>query len=447
MPGPRDDQMPRVRERRRGVVPPARRRDGVEFPRQDEDRRVRAHRFAIAVGKRAARPDSARLEHLLGHEFADEALFGGVRGLVERQEGNVLGAQHRQEHADRQLGSGDRVGEDHQGSEVAVEGALHHQGNERRALRAVEHRPQDPGHQLAVDGNLLPVPGARVADPVLPGRILVEARQQRLDGVPEPGEARVTGGVLRAGGGEQVQRAFSVLGKVERDPHVHRRHPVEDDAADAVRMPAEEHGGGAGAVGAAPEVDGSVSQGDPHLLQIVHRDRRGVVLGVRVQRVQAFPPVGLRQFLGHAVEVAGPLFEEIAGERVGLAGAALVHEHGVAVAEEIRGQTAQERREFGGRLPRPAGQVEHGIRLGVLFGGREDQDVEADLPPFGIGPVLQHLESPAERAFRPLTRRAVRNDARRLRRFLVRVPGAPAVAEQQQGSGHPDPGQHPPAAR
>ena len=314
-------------------------------------------------------------------------------------------------------------------------------------MRAVEHRPQHPGHQLAVDGNLLPVSGARMADPVLPGRILVEARQQRLDGVPEPGEARVAGGIARAGRGEQVQRPFSVFGKVERDAHVHRRHAVEDDAAHAVRMAAEEHGGGPGAVGAAPEVDGSVSEGNPHLLQVVHGDRRGVVRRARVQRVETVLPVGLRQLFGHAVEVPGPFFEEVAGERVGFAGAALVHEHGVAVPEEVRRQTPEQRRQLRRCLPRPAGQVEHGIRLGVLFRRREHQDVQADLPSFGIGPVLQNLEDPAERAFGSLARRAGGDDALRIRCFLARVVGASAVAEQQQGSGHSDPGQHPRAAR
>ncbi len=81
-------------------------------------------------------------------------------------------------------------------------------------------------------------------------------------------------------GEEQVDGTLRGGGLMERDKFFDGQHAIEHDGADVVAVAAEVDLSGAGAVGAAPEVDLLVAEPAPDIIDIVHGGGGGVLAEV-----------------------------------------------------------------------------------------------------------------------------------------------------------------------
>jgi hypothetical protein len=221
----------------------------------------------------------------------------------------------------------------------------------------------------------------------------------------EPGLRRAARGIGLAVGEELVERALGVAGGKEGQPHVGRRHAVEDHRAYAVAVLADVDEGGTRAVGAAIQVDALVAEMGAHVVQVVHRDGRrvepdvGFVAGqTRLQPLERlvirFGGLAQRTGVGPAVQ------------RIRFARPALVDEHDVAVLQHLPEDVAHLTRELCRALPGATRQEEQRVRMLAAAERGQQHDVEADAAAGLRLPVLEHLQGPAIGVNRPLVTRA-----------------------------------------
>jgi hypothetical protein len=213
---------------------------------------------------------------------------------------------------------------------------------------------------------------------------------------PGSGKGGAAGGVVGAVVEQLVERHLALAGDVERHPGVDRHVAVEDGAPHVLRVPAHVDLGGAGAVGAAEEVQPLVAEELPHLVQVIGGDVAGVEGEVGVELARAGAQGGEREEVVQvALEVVlAPRLGAVEGVRA--AGAARVDQQDVA-----RGaQPAEELGELGCRRGRgiAGAALEKDQRVGRGIGGlrREDDDVDGDLAPALGRPVLPHRMGAAE---------------------------------------------------
>ena len=205
------------------------------------------------------------------------------------------------------------------------------------------------------------------------------------------------GGVRRALVEEQAEGALGVPRIVERHLHVGGDDAAQDGAAHVARIAAHVDQGGAGAVGAAVEVDALVAEGGADVVQVVHRDRRRVERGIGGEPPQALSQRRHRQHVVHVALRVVVAARQRAVEGIRAAGAALVDQHDVAVGEHP-GEDAGER--LGGgdrRLAGAADQDEQRIGSGGGAQRRQHRHPEPDPAPLPGGAVLEHLERAAAR--------------------------------------------------
>ena len=139
----RRHDMARIGQGGRDLLAMARRRGGVEAAGKDQHRHVGGDRGVIVGGHLAARPDPAGAHEIVHQRAAEERLAEQVQVLA-RDARDVLGADHRQVHADGKV-LGDVVGELEVLREQRIEVAAGRGRNaERQQARELGHvkRPE-----------------------------------------------------------------------------------------------------------------------------------------------------------------------------------------------------------------------------------------------------------------------------------------------------------------
>ena len=161
-------------------------------------------------------------------------------------------------------------------------------------------------------------------------------------------------------------------------------HAVEDQRARGLRITARVVLRHARAIGAAVEIDALVAERAPHRVEIAHRDAGGV-----------HAQVGFLRQLVAALDVLGPDFDlvdalenilvaVVAVEAVRTAGAALIHQHDVAIAAHAIERRRRRGVQVHGRSARAAGDQEQRIGRLVEADGRHARDEQLDLAAVGL---------------------------------------------------------------
>ena len=159
------------------------------------------------------------------------------------------------------------------------------------------------------------------------------------------------------------------------------------------------------AVGPAVDVDPVVAEEAADVIEIVHRDGRGVEARVGVVARQAGPQARQPDGIG-LVQRGQRVAIRSAFQAVRVARAALIDEHDVAgrlhAPERAAHVTGHPRRS----LARSPGQKEQGIGPGVVAEGRQHHNLQRDRPALPRLPILEDLEAAAKSVDRPLVNRA-----------------------------------------
>ena len=164
------------------------------------------------------------------------------------------------------------------------------------------------------------------------------------------------------------------------------------------------HDRGAAAVGAAVKIDFRIAEKLPHIVQIVHGDRRSVEANIGFRRVSG--QTGAQPF-ERGFEIRFELLViGLAVERVRIARAALIHQHDVAIGLERAERVADKARHFSGAASRTAGEVEDRVGSGLAAQARKDDHLQGKLAAGSRGAVLEDLHLTAVGVGRTLGTRA-----------------------------------------
>ncbi len=209
----------------------------------------------------------------------------------------------------------------------------------------------------------------------------------------------MTAGIGGAEGEQPFQRLVRVAAVISSPAPLGGHGGAQHRRAHARRIPPQIFAPGHGAVRRAVEIDRLVPQPGPHVVQIRHRDGRRVEgdVGARGELVAAAPHRRHRQ--GRTEQRLGivAVAEQVALERVGAAGPALVHEHDVAVRPHLGKGLGVEVGQVAGGLPGAALEDEQRVRSARAAGRRQDHDAERDLASTRGGAVLEDLQDAATR--------------------------------------------------
>ena len=200
-----------------------------------------------------------------------------------------------------------------------------------------------------------------------PDGCLLQPLDQRTRPRREIRILRVAGLIGAAVGEELIERALGVAREKERQPHVWRRHAVENHRPDVRFMLAQVDERGSRPIRAAVDVDLVVAEECADLVEIVHRDRRRVQtqVGVFAEPFQAGFEAN-DALLVALIDLAQRVAVGAALERMRLAGTALVDEDDVAGGLDAAEQFANATRHLRGALARAAGEEEQRIGLSVV---------------------------------------------------------------------------------
>ncbi len=171
-----------------------------------------------------------------------------------------------------------------------------------------------------------------------------------------------------------------------------RHHAVEHNRASAVRVSPQVLERHARAVRDADEVDLLGTDRGPNRLEVEHRVAGGVEPRVGIQAGEATlgePTAGRR--IAERVLV-GARFGLRAGELVRPPGAALVHQHHVALAQDVAEGSGRDRKGLERRLAGTTREHEHRVRPGTLRATGHERQRELDLAARRSRTVLRHRE-------------------------------------------------------
>ncbi len=154
--------------------------------------------------------------------------------------------------------------------------------------------------------------------------------------------------------------------------------------------------GGPGAVAEAHQVHLRVAEGGSDGVEVADEVGRAVLRQVGLEGASALARLPAR--LGRdELRVAIRTADLGAGEQPGAPGSPLIDEDDVALPLEPLEGRGDPRIDLGDRLPRTAGQDEHGVGLRLGGVGRDHRDPQPDLPAVWPGRVLRDLQRPASR--------------------------------------------------
>jgi intracellular septation protein A len=319
------------------------------------------------------------------------ALGRPLAGVFAAEMADMPPDDHRQLHADAHVLVCAVVGEAERDEplEVVLLGPRQQRRNERRGERVVERAEDDGGDDPRFHDHLLGGAGPRMHESHA-RRIRLESGEQRANA---HGQVRLCGAarcVGVAGSQQFVERPLCVACGKERQAHIGRRDAVEDHRSHTLAMPAQVDEGRPRAVGAAIQIDVLVAEMRADRIEVVHRDARRVVAHVGVVTSQAGFQPGKRLLVGFH-RLAEGVGRRSTVERVRLAGATLVDEDDIAVAEYPPEDLPHLRRELRRRLTGSAGEEEQ--RVGTLSTQRgQHDDVQRDAAAGGCLRILEHLE-------------------------------------------------------
>ena len=151
------------------------------------------------------------------------------------------------------------------------------------------------------------------------------------------------------------------------------------------------------AVRRAVEVDPVVAERDPHIVEIVGGLRARIETWVGVESGQRLIQVRGERHRHLVPREPGEIGRFGPQQQVRVTRASLVHEHDVPVPVDDREQVRRAPPVLRGGATRPAGQEEDRIGRGIGRHRGDELDVEVDLPPLGVTPVLRHREVTADR--------------------------------------------------
>jgi hypothetical protein len=248
-------------------------------------------------------------------------------------------------------------------------------------------RARDPDHPaLARDGV------GEAHGHALPAQPRVQLPELRC----ERREAAVALAIRGAAREDALQRALRFDRDVRHERERGRHHAVQDDGARVLREAARVMLRDARAVGTAEQVQPFIAERRAHGFEVLHGDARRVEPGPARQLRQAVarePGERRRRYLATLEGV----FRHVAVEAVGAAGAALVHQHEVALATDA-GEGAEKRRvALYGSLARAAGDQHERVGLRGRRDCRHDGHCEPDFPAARIRRIFRHDEPAAAR--------------------------------------------------
>ena len=345
-------------------------------------------------------PAAAYAQLVLHPAGAHERPPGGAGHLVGVDPGRVLRADDRERHAQAPASAGDHRqghGRRGDGAEVASRGRLEDPGHRGGALGRRHHPGERSGEHVAGEEDPVGTAGHRVPDRDRHRRPR-EARQDGPQLASEMGKGRGAPGIGVAVGDHAVEGALGIPRRRQEGLHVRGGDGPEDHRPDVAGVAPEVDQGRAGPVGRPVEVDAFVAQRRAHLVEVVHGDGRGVLAQVRVrgEAVAAAPERAGGDVEGIERPGRGVGTPEVAGEAVGTAGAALVHQDdGPMTSDRRPGRRAEEGGVVACPLPGATGEIEDRIRRGVGTGRLEDDDVQGESPAASGRAILVDFVVPA----------------------------------------------------
>ena len=178
-----------------------------------------------------------------------------------------------------------------------------------------------------------------------------------------------------------------------------RHHAVQHDGARVRRIAAQVFLRHARAVRNAEQVDLLHAERLAHRLEVGHAVARRVVARVGIELRQAVAREAREPFRAEVLRLAERVRAGLVAtaQRVRIAGAALVDEDHVALAQHLAERALRGRIRLASALARAAGDHEHGIGLGLLRLARHPGDRELDPAAIGRGAVLRHFQRRASR--------------------------------------------------
>ena len=209
---------------------------------------------------------------------AEDAALRLTVDLLLRDARKVLGADDGQLHADAHVvvaAARTNGGKREETLKVALLGSSNQLRQERTDQRIVERAEDHVHDELAVDGHLFGNAGTRMRQ--------AHSRGRRIEQGHERAQARAELWILGAARlvrfavvHQAIERPLPVARHEQRQTHVGRRHAVEHDRANRGLVLPQVHQRRTCAVGAAVDVDLVVAEVVADVIEIVHRDGRGV---------------------------------------------------------------------------------------------------------------------------------------------------------------------------
>ena len=244
--------------------------------------------------------------------------------------------------------------------EVVRGGGVHGGGEPHRRRRGVQHVAERLGRPLGAHRHARRRAGRRVRHGGR-HRAAAEARAEPREVAAQVGEGGRAGALGGAGGDHAVERALAVDRDLHRRRRGRRHDGVQHHRAHAAREEARVDERRARAVRRAVQVHPRVAERGAQGVEVAHGVGRRVAREVGAAREAVAAGVerrGLEEVRGEPREqrvvARGGRHDHVAPQRVGAAGAALVHEHDVARPAQRLVRFGRQLGELRRSLPRPA---------------------------------------------------------------------------------------------
>src|ERR1700735_3383789 len=270
---------------------------------------------------------------------------------------------------------------------IVLIGAVNHVGKFAAQPRNVQQRPQSRHKHAARERDRL---GSRSAViDVEMSRSFFQAVHDGLKLFLQIREIFIAGAVGRTSSDQLIDRVLGRLRKCERNSIVRRRDRLQSDGADVISVHPQVHESGERAVRTAENVDLVIAHRLPHVVEVIRGDGRGVQSEVGLFfKFGAASPHLFRDY-GFADHLLCDFrIAQLAQQRIRFAGAALVHQHRVALLSYLSG-VARQGVGFDGTLAWTPGNGKPRVGGRLVGERRQHHDVQRDLAPALLRAVLE----------------------------------------------------------
>jgi hypothetical protein len=207
------------------------------------------------------------------------------------------------------------------------------------------------------------------------------------------GESPVAGIVRRAFFEHSLERALGTLRKIIGHELIRRSHALKNNRPHVLGMLSQVNQSRTRAVGAAKNIYLLVTEGGPHVVEIIRGNRSCVEQKVRgrLQFATALLHLFEREEITE-VTLRVIRIEKRAVERVRAAGATLIEEHQIVLLTDLGEYLRYARRIFSGGRAGAAGDIEQWIRSTFTACRRQRHNFETNLAALSRGAVFKDFE-------------------------------------------------------